>query len=85
MSSPTGDPPTCDPTDLKAILVQIDRNLAESGKLQAETNKLVAEQRKLMAEEKKLDRDRWLAPIAALVGVIGGALGIASFVAGRLH
>jgi hypothetical protein len=75
--------------DLQAILGQIVRNLAESGKLQAETNKLVVEQRKLMAEAQKLDRDRRLAPMVVVtsmvVSLLGGALGLATFIASRFH
>lgn len=72
--------------DLKAILAGIDRDPAESGKLRAETEKFVAEQRKPIAEQvkfdaeaRKLNRDRWLAPWLAIVGLIGGLLTIANF------
>jgi Skp family chaperone for outer membrane proteins len=83
------------PMDLRAILARIDRDLAESAKLREETNKFVAEQHrmtaeaakfnaertKLTAEAAKLDRDRWLAPALAIAAVIGGLLGVASFIA----
>jgi len=69
------------PTDIKATLARIDRDLAESSKLRAETEKFVAEQRKLIAESQKLNRDRWLAPVLAIAAVIGGVLGVASFAA----
>jgi hypothetical protein len=37
--------------------------------------------RLLLAEQQKLDRDRWLAPALAVAAVIGGLLGVASFIA----
>ena len=42
--------------DLRAEIVRIDLDIAE-------THKFQAEQRKLIAESRKLDRDRWLAPL----------------------
>ena len=72
---------TRDPTDLQAIRARIDRDLAESSKLRAESEKFIAEQRKLIAEAMKLNRDRWLAPVLAIAAVVGGMLGVASFVA----
>jgi hypothetical protein len=63
-----------DQLDLRAVLARIDRDLAESDKLRAE-------QRKLTAEALKLTRDRWLAPLLAIAAVIGGILGVASFIA----
>lgn len=60
--------------DLQEQIVRIDRSIAE-------TEKLMAEQRKSLAEERKLDRDRWLAPALAVASVIGGLLGVASFIA----
>ena len=70
-----------DPTDLQAIHARIDRDLAESSKLRAESEKFVAEQRKLIAEALKLNRDRWLAPVLAIAAVVGGILGVSSFIA----
>ena len=63
-----------DPIDLRAVLARIDRDLAESDKLRAE-------QRKLTAEAQKITWDRWLAPALAIAAVIGGLLGVASFIA----
>ena len=63
-----------DQLDLRAVLARIDRDLDESDKLRAE-------QRKLTAEALKLTRDRWLAPLLAIAAVIGGILGVASFIA----
>lgn len=67
--------------DLRAILAQIDRDLAESAKLRAEQNKLteeagklLAEQRKLVTEERKMERDRLLAPLLALGGLTVGVI-----------
>jgi hypothetical protein len=77
-----------DQLDLRAVIAQIDRNRAESMKLQEEAQKFVSEQHKMMAEaaklaaeEPKLNRDRWLAPVLAIAAVIGGLLGAASFIA----
>ncbi len=74
-----------EPPDLRAVLAQIDRDLAESAKLRAEQNKLteeaaklLAEQRKLVTEERKLDRDRLLAPLLALGGIAVGVLSAAT-------
>lgn len=61
--------------DLRAELARIDRDRAETRKLQAETNKFVAEQQKLMAEAAKLRRDWWLAPVLAVMTAVGGAIG----------
>jgi hypothetical protein len=66
---------------MRAILTRIDRDLAKSAKLRAESEKFVAEQRKLIAEEGKLTCDRWLAPALAIAAVIGGLLGVATFIA----
>jgi hypothetical protein len=81
--------------DLRAELARIDRDRAETRKLTEESEKFIAEQRKLLsegrmlaaeqdklqAEGRKLDRDRWLAPALATVSMVGGLLGIASFIA----
>jgi hypothetical protein len=67
--------------DLQAIVARIERDLAESRKLREESEKFVAERRKLDSESLKLDRDRWLAPALAIAAVIGGLLGVASFIA----
>jgi hypothetical protein len=81
--------------DLRAEIARIDRDRAESEKLRQETEKFVAEQRKLIAESskfaseqqklfaesQKLNRDRWLAPVLAVVTVLGGLLGAATFIA----
>lgn len=60
--------------DLRAEIARIDRD-------RAETQKLAAEQHKLTAETQKLTWDRWLAPSLAIAAVIGGLLGVASFIA----
>ena len=60
--------------DLRAEIARIDRE-------RAETAKLTEEARKFIAEARKLDRDRWLAPLLAIVATVGGLLGIATFLA----
>jgi len=60
--------------NLREQVIRIDRALAESQKFQAEREKL-------LAEAQKLNRDRWLAPMLAVAAVIGGLLGVASFIA----
>jgi hypothetical protein len=67
--------------DLRAVIAKIDRDRAETQKLQQASEKFVAEQRKLTAKSLKLARDRWLAPWLAVVGLIGGLITIASTIA----
>jgi hypothetical protein len=61
--------------------LDLDEQVARIELAQAETRKFVAEVYKLMAEGQKLSRDRWLAPVLAIAAVIGGLLGVASFIA----
>lgn len=66
--------------DLRAEIARIDRDRAETHKLQGETDKFVAEQRKLIAEAAKLTRDRLLAPwllIASLFAAVSGGVIVA--------
>jgi hypothetical protein len=79
-------------TNLRAILARIDRDLAEERKLRYESEKFLAEQKKLMAEEtklrsegRKLDRDRWLAPWLAIVGLIGGIITVGGAIWRTFH
>jgi hypothetical protein len=58
--------------DLREQIVRIDHALDEAAKLRSEANKLRAEETKLYAEARKFDRDRWIAPWLAIVGLIGG-------------
>jgi hypothetical protein len=74
--------------DLREQIARIDRAMAENQKFQAEREKLLAEalkfereREKLGAEARKLERDHWLAPALAIAAVIGGLLGVASFIA----
>ena len=55
------------------------RLMAEEIKLNWEQHRLMAD--KLMAETSRLNRDSLLAPVLAAVTVVGGALGLASFLA----
>jgi hypothetical protein len=72
------------PTDMRAILARIDRDLAESGKLREEANKFQSEQRKLIQEARKYDaehdklrRDRNLAPWLIVASLSGGIVAAA--------
>jgi hypothetical protein len=60
---------------------RIERQQAETRKFAAEMNKLTAETLKLGAEARKFDRDRFLAPWLAIIGLIGGLIAIASALA----
>lgn len=70
-----------DRLDIDEQVSRIERAQAETRKFSAEMNKLAAEAIKLAAEGQKFNRDRWLAPFAALAAVIGGVLGTATFIA----
>jgi hypothetical protein len=78
----------CDQLDLRGIIAQIDRDRAETRKLQGETEKFVSEQHKLIAEAAqlnveqykltaeaaKLNRDLWLAPWVLAASLSSGVL-----------
>ena len=68
----------------EATNLDMSEQIARVVRMQEETLKFVAEQHKLMAETAKLNRDRYLAPVLAIVTVIGGVLGLASFLAKML-
>ena len=70
--------------DQDSVIVRIRRDIAESEKRVAERQKLSAEQEKLYAEALKLGRERWLAPIIAIGGLVVGGLGILVALAGLL-
>jgi len=55
--------------DQESLIVRLRRDRAES-------ENLMAEREKLLAESLKLGRERWLAPIIAIGGLIVGGLGI---------
>jgi hypothetical protein len=61
--------------------LDIDELISRIEGQQAETRKFVAARSKLQAEALKLNRDRRLAPVLAVAAVIGGLLGVASFIA----
>ena len=63
--------------DIRDVVARIDHNLAESQKLYAEQSKLFAEHRKLSAEAAKLERERFLAPVLALVATLGAIAAVA--------
>ncbi|MBM2574977.1 hypothetical protein JQC91_01550 [Jannaschia sp. Os4] len=54
--------------------LELDRIIAETGKINAETLKLVAEQQKLRFEGANPDRARLLAPFAAAAAVIDASV-----------
>lgn len=64
------------PPILREQLARIDRDIAETGKLNEETRKFVAEAHKLQAEAAKLNRDRWLAPLIVILSLLTGLGGI---------
>jgi hypothetical protein len=66
--------------DYDAMLVRIERDLAEAPKLRAESEKFIAEQRKLIAEALKLERDQALVPWQVMATLLGA--GAALFAAG---
>ena len=77
--------------EIQALAARIDRDLVETRKLTEEREKLFQESRRLTmehdrldAERRKLDRERWLTPLLATVSVLGGLLGLASFLASLL-
>jgi len=63
-----------------AILIELDRKLAETRKLMAESDKFVAEQRKLIAEADKFTRERLTLVISATaaatlaIAAVGGII-----------
>lgn len=63
---------------LQEQVVRIDRMIAETQKSQIEGSKLQSESNKLQAEGRKFDRDRFLAQLLAVVGIIGGLVAIAT-------
>ena len=66
--------------DLQEQINRIDRMMAETQKLQEEAIKLRREAMKLDAEALKLGRDRLLAPVLAVVGIIGGLVAVATLI-----
>ena len=63
--------------DLQEQINRIDRMMAETQKLQEEAIKLRREAMKLDAEALKLGRDRLLAPVLAVTGMVTGIAGVA--------
>lgn len=67
--------------DLRAEIARIDRDRAETQKLEVEGRKMEAERRKLEAEQLKLyaegakfNRDRWMMPLVAVVPALLGII-----------
>jgi ElaB/YqjD/DUF883 family membrane-anchored ribosome-binding protein len=54
---------------------------AELRRMNEETKKFIAEREKLFAEANKFNRERYWQPALAIAAVIGGLLGVASFIA----
>lgn len=65
--------------DAREQAVRIDRMLDEAAKFRAERAKLDAEAGKLSAEAAKLRRERFLAPVLALVATLGAIAALAPF------
>ena len=66
--------------DYAQQLAEVERSIAEMRKLHEETRKFTAEQHKLDEEALKFRRERSLAPLALLSGLVSGA-----FVAAVAH
>jgi hypothetical protein len=66
--------------NLRAEIARIDRDRAETHKLQGESDKFIAEQRKLIAEGRKFDREPVLAPwllFTSLLAALSGGIVVA--------
>ena len=61
------------PFDLDAELARIRRGRAESDKLREDTR---AQRER---DARAAARERWLAPLVAIIAIVGGTLGFASF------
>jgi hypothetical protein len=61
-----------DPTDMAAVIADLDRRRADLLRMQDETDRFVAEQRKLIADGDK--RDRWILPLTMLLTVVGSII-----------
>ena len=66
---------------ISRMQAETEKFASEQRKLAAEQSKLAAEQNKLAAEAVKLAWDVRLAPYFALAALIGGLLGLATFIA----
>lgn len=71
--------------NLAELVARIERQQQETRKLVAESGKLFAERDKLAAETRKFDRERWLAPWLAIVGLLGGLATIGVSIARALR
>lgn len=65
----------------EAYSLDLQEQIARINNQQEEARKFAAEQHKLAAEASKLDRDRFYAPWLAFAAMLGGVLGLATFVA----
>jgi hypothetical protein len=61
---------------LRRALDESDKFRAEQRKRIAESEKLHAEQLKLFAEGLKFERDRWLAPMVAVIAAVASILNL---------
>lgn len=66
--------------DLAELVARIERQQEEVRKFVAEREKLMAERDKLSAEGRKFDRDRWLAPMLAIVTAVSAVVTASAFV-----
>ena len=66
--------------DRLASLVRVERQQEETRKFVSDQHKLNSEATKLASESRKLDRDRYHAPLLAIIGIIVGVITVASLI-----
>ena len=69
-----------DRLNLAELVSRIERQQEETRKFVSEQHKLESESGKLASEARKLDRDRYLAPWLAIIGIIGGVITVGSLI-----
>ena len=66
--------------DLAELVSRIERQQEETRKFVSDQHKLNSEATKLASESRKLDRDRYHAPLLAIIGIIVGVITVASLI-----
>ena len=66
----------------EAFSLDLQEQIARINNQREQARKFAAEQHKLAAEAGKLERDHIYAPWLAIAAILGGVLGLATFVAG---